>query len=93
MTNTLAAIIVAAISNGLSTNTLHLDANVPPNYSIVWDGNITNTVLDLGKQGIICDVYGHQWRTGPTYCTMPPIDSRVCVVCGKTEEFSPGAWK
>ena len=34
----------------------------------------------------------HEWAAGPTYATIPPIESRVCTRCGEWQEYKPGEW-
>jgi len=44
-------------------------------------------IKELGKTGLLCNVFGHQWEeTGEIILTNPPISHRVCRVCGKQQE-------
>ena len=41
-----------------------------------------------------CDRNGieHAWQSGPTLTCNPPIQTRVCVNCGKRQQLSSPAW-
>ncbi|MCK9155063.1 MAG: hypothetical protein M0P12_03005 [Paludibacteraceae bacterium] len=47
--------------------------------SVKIDGFLTNVIEELGKQGEICKIYGHQWKNG---YSNDGTETRRCKICG-----------
>jgi hypothetical protein len=60
--------------------------------SVCFAGELTRQeIVELGKSGKLCEIYGHQWETvipefyPAIYGYEPPV-MRRCKICGKTQE-------
>lgn len=61
--------------------------------------SLTNTVNDLAKSGLLCEVLGHKWDSGCGIeargygCLVNHGPARHCSMCGKEQYLEPEVWK